>query len=81
MKVIKAGREISKTMEVECKTCGAILEVEASDLHKHRIPVTIGEPVSDKAKVYYTYTCACCARVQRVEAEELTEAIKFELSV
>lgn len=72
MKVIKEGKEISRTMKVTCKTCKAVLEIDARDLKEDEkdwpsLPST------------YSYKCPCCNERNYLGYTDLSDGIRNDL--
>ena len=68
MKIIKEGKKLINTMQVTCKKCEAVLEIEAKDL--------VGNSQDDEI---YTYKCPCCQRTQYIQTKNMSEEVVFDL--
>ena len=68
MKVIKAG--IVPSMEVTCKICGAILEIESRDLTAQG---------SSNPPSFFLYTCPCCNRNNGIHLHDLSPSLRKEV--
>ena len=72
MKIIKEGKKTVATMEVTCRNCEAVLEVQNTDLKY------LADTIHDKT--YYKYTCPCCNRINFLTRKEMTKEILAERS-
>lgn len=61
MKIIEPGRIVGDTARVNCKKCGALLEIEPKDVEKR-----------DDVCVYF-YKCPCCQQYISVDENDVTE--------
>lgn len=74
MKIIKEGRPIQKTMEVTCKYCGAVLEMEAGDFELVKASAGDNSPVKQ-----YWYVCPWCQAKSYLKHKDVPEDIRRDV--
>ena len=72
MRIIKEGKKIIGTQQVECPKCNAVLELVASDLTEH--------PGNGfMIQTTYSYECPCCFRTHHITYDEMNADILFDM--
>ena len=74
MKIIQEGKKEKCSMEVTCRECGSILEIEPDD-----IEVILDQNMGYMSLSNFKYTCPCCNRINLMSFDELSEDMKVEL--
>lgn len=69
MKVIQRRTKNEDTKRVECKGCGSILEIVASDITRDTADCP-GMMEGSKMTVWY-YSCPCCSKKNYLNKEDL----------
>ena len=76
MKIIKDGKWNNLwKMELTCKKCEAVLEVEESDL----IPIWVGGNFREDVDHEIGYECPVCANINSVSRDLLYERVRTEI--